>query len=73
MPFEIHSTWKTDPCKIQTNTIWDFVMAESVGSIISNLAGEEIELDFPIDRLGKSIFDLSEFNLLDNRYKKMSF
>lgn len=30
-------------------------MAESVGSIISNLAGEEIELDFPIDRLARKI------------------
>jgi len=30
-------------------------MAESVGSLISNLAGEEIELDFPIDRLARKI------------------
>lgn len=30
-------------------------MAESVGSIISGLAGEEIELDFPIDRLARKV------------------
>jgi len=30
-------------------------MAESVGSVINNLAGEEIELDFPIDRLARKI------------------